>query len=145
MLTANENRGADSISDLARESYRGITLYSAAGGPCAIDLSDNTNLWGAPPAALRALATVGANETARYPVAFEPALRNALASHVGVSPEMIACGCGSDDVLDSAIRAFAEPGSLARHETNPGAEPSPKIGTGFGRTSSFHRVGEGMN
>ena len=112
MLTANENRGTASISDLARESYRGITLYSAAGGQCAIDLSDNTNLWGAPPAALRALGTVGANEIARYPVAFEPALRNALASHVGVSPEMIACGCGSDDVLDSAIRAFAEPGEI---------------------------------
>jgi histidinol-phosphate aminotransferase len=25
---------------------------------------------------------------------------------------MIACGCGSDDVLDSAIRAFAEPGEV---------------------------------
>ena len=46
----------------------------------------------------------------RYPVAFEPALEKALADYAGVSPDMIACGCGSDDVLDSAIRAFAEPG-----------------------------------
>lgn len=112
MLTANENRRADSISDLARESYRGITLYSAVGGQCTFDLSDNTNLWGAPPAALRALATVGATEVTRYPSAFEPALRNALADYAGVSPDMIACGCGSDDVLDSAIRAFAEAGEL---------------------------------
>jgi len=112
MLTANENRRADSITGLARESYRGITLYAAAGGRCAIDLSDNTNLWGAPPAALRALAVVGATEVTRYPVAYEPALANALADYAGVSPEMIACGCGSDDVLDSAIRAFAEPGEL---------------------------------
>jgi histidinol-phosphate aminotransferase len=59
---------------------------------------------------LRALATVGPTELTRYPVAFEPALRNALATYAGVSPDMIACGCGSDDVLDSAIRAFAEPG-----------------------------------
>lgn len=110
MLTENENRRADSVGDLARESYRGITLYSAASGECTFDLSDNTNLWGAPPAALRALATIGANEITRYPIAFEPALRTALADYLGVSPDTIACGCGSDDVLDSAIRAFAEVG-----------------------------------
>ncbi|HEY8848988.1 MAG TPA: histidinol-phosphate transaminase [Thermoanaerobaculia bacterium] len=112
MLTANENRRADPISDLARESYRGITLYSAVAGQCTFDLSDNTNLWGAPPAALRALASIGETEVTRYPSAFEPALRNAVADYAGVSPDMIACGCGSDDVLDSAIRAFAEAGEL---------------------------------
>jgi len=110
MLIADENRRAQSVNELARESYRGITLYSAAAGQCKFDLSDNTNLWGAPPAALRALGTVGPAEITRYPVAFEPALRNALADYAGVSPDMIACGCGSDDVLDCAIRAFAEPG-----------------------------------
>ena len=110
MLTANETRGADSIAGLTREGYRGIALYSAVSGRCDIDLSDNTNLWGAPPSALRALATVGVTELARYPGAYEPALTKALAKYVGVSPDMIACGCGSDDVLDSAIRAFAEPG-----------------------------------
>ena len=112
MLTANENRRADSIADLARENYRGIALYSAAGGRCDVDLSDNTNLWGAPPSALRALGTVAATEVSRYPAAYEPALAKALADYAGVSPDMIACGCGSDDVLDSAIRAFAEPGEM---------------------------------
>jgi histidinol-phosphate aminotransferase len=110
MLTTNENRRAESVNELARESYRGIALYSATAGQCTFDLSDNTNLWGAPPSALRALSTVGPAEITRYPVAFEPALRNALADYAGVSPDMIACGCGSDDVLDCAIRAFAEPG-----------------------------------
>jgi histidinol-phosphate aminotransferase len=110
MLTANENGRVASVNDLARESYRDITLYSAGAGQCEFDLSDNTNLWGAPPSALRALASVGPAAITRYPVAFEPALRNALATYAGVSPDMIACGCGSDDVLDCAIRAFAEPG-----------------------------------
>jgi histidinol-phosphate aminotransferase len=110
MLTANENGRVASVNDLARESYRDITLYSAAAGPCNFDLSDNTNLWGAPPSALRALESVGPAAITRYPVAFEPALRQALATYAGVPPDMIACGCGSDDVLDSAIRAFAEPG-----------------------------------
>jgi len=111
MLTVKENT-AGSVAALARESYRDIALYSAPRGPFSVDLSDNTNLWGAPPAALRALAAVRQEELTRYPVAYEPALATALADYVGVSADMIACGCGSDDVLDSAIRAFAEPGEL---------------------------------
>jgi histidinol-phosphate aminotransferase len=112
MLTVNENRGAGSVAALARESYRDIALYSTPRGQCNVDLSDNTNLWGAPPAALRALAAAPSEDVARYPSAYEPALATALADYVGVSPAMIACGCGSDDVLDSAIRAFAEPGEV---------------------------------
>lgn len=112
MLTANENSTVVSLSALARRSYRDIAIYSTPSGRCSVDLSDNTNLWGAPPAALGALATIGEEEVTRYPVAFEPALVAALAEYVGVSPTMIACGCGSDDVLDSAIRAFAEPGEV---------------------------------
>ncbi|HET9634806.1 MAG TPA: histidinol-phosphate transaminase [Gemmatimonadaceae bacterium] len=77
----------------------------------ALDLSDNTNLWGAPPAAVRAIETAQPSDIYRYPTAYEPALAAALADYVGVSANMIACGCGSDDVLDSAIRAFAQPGA----------------------------------
>jgi histidinol-phosphate aminotransferase len=112
MLTTDEKREAASVTDLARASYRDIALYSPPRGRVDIDLSDNTNLWGAAPTALRALATIGREEITRYPVAFEPDLTAALAEYVGVSPAMIACGCGSDDVLDSAIRAFAEPGEI---------------------------------
>lgn len=112
MLTTDNNRGTASVDALARESYRDIALYSTPSGPVEIDLSDNTNLWGAPPAALRALAIIGQAEVTRYPIAFEPGLAAALAEYVGVSPDMIACGCGSDDVLDCAIRAFAEPGEV---------------------------------
>jgi len=112
MLTANENRGATSVAALARESYRKIALYSVPSGPSSLDLSDNTNLWGAPPAALRALEAVRNEDVTRYPTAYEPGLTAALAGYAGVSADMIACGCGSDDVLDSAIRAFAEPGEV---------------------------------
>jgi histidinol-phosphate aminotransferase len=77
-----------------------------------LDLSDNTNLWGAPLAALRAVAAAREESLSRYPIAFEPALTEALAKYVGVSADMIACGCGSDDVLDCAIRAFAREGEV---------------------------------
>ena len=96
----------------ARASCREIPLYSTPRERCAVDLSDNTNLWGAPPAALRTLRATAEESVRRYPVAYEPALREALATYSGVSPDMIVAGCGSDDVLDSAIRGFAEPGDL---------------------------------
>ncbi|HXL86714.1 MAG TPA: aminotransferase class I/II-fold pyridoxal phosphate-dependent enzyme, partial [Gemmatimonadaceae bacterium] len=95
---------------LMRASYRDIPLYSTPRERCAVDLSDNTNLWGAAPSALRELRATPEESVTRYPSAYEPALREALATYAGVSPDMIVAGCGSDDVLDSAIRAFGEPG-----------------------------------
>jgi histidinol-phosphate aminotransferase len=100
------------IAGIARPGNRDIPLYSISREECAIDLSDNINLWGAPPSALRALRETAQESVAHYPVAYEPTLRAALAAHAGVPPDMIVTGCGSDDVLDSAIRAFAEPGDL---------------------------------
>ncbi|MGH7651063.1 MAG: pyridoxal phosphate-dependent aminotransferase [Gemmatimonadaceae bacterium] len=112
MLTVNGNAGPESIAGFTRQSYREIVLYSTPRGRCELDLSDNTNLWGAPPSALRTLASIAEADVTRYPIAYEPALASALSDYAGVSADMIACGCGSDDVLDSAIRAFADPGEL---------------------------------
>jgi len=111
-MTANADQVVDSIAALSRASYRDITLYSVPRDDVALDLSDNTNLWGAPPAALRVIASARAETISRYPVAYEPSLAAALADYLGVSADMIACGCGSDDVLDSAIRAFGRQGEM---------------------------------
>ncbi|HJU65034.1 MAG TPA: histidinol-phosphate transaminase [Gemmatimonadaceae bacterium] len=99
-----------STLDLVRESYRAISLYAPDRAPCAIDLSDNTNLWGVPPAADEAVRSVTQSSITRYPPLYASELKSALAAYAGVMPESIVTGCGSDDVLDSAIRAFAEPG-----------------------------------
>ena len=96
-------------SELARSSYRDITLYAPDRSPCAIDLSDNTNLWGSPPAAMAELRA--ATSLTRYPSLYATALKDALASYAGVDRASVVTGCGSDDVLDSAIRAFADPGA----------------------------------
>ena len=40
---------------LARAEVRGLPLYDPDASPCVVDVSDNVNLWGSPPAALRAL------------------------------------------------------------------------------------------
>ena len=100
------------VAALKRPDYREIPLYSTPRERCEIDLSDNTNLWGAPPSALRSLRATAEETVTRYPAAYEPSLREAIADYVGVPADMIVAGCGSDDVLDSAIRAFAEPGDF---------------------------------
>jgi histidinol-phosphate aminotransferase len=94
-----------------RAIYKDIALYGAERQRCAVDLSDNTNLWGMPPAAADAAAHAAVGAT-RYPNVYARGLKGALADYLGagVQPEMIVTGCGSDDVIDSAIRAFADPG-----------------------------------
>ena len=104
-----------SALDLARASYRAISLYAPDRTPCEVDLSDNTNLWGPPPAAAEALRAATSATVTRYPSLYAPELKQSLADYAGVDPAEIVTGCGSDDVLDSAIRAFAEPGQRLAH------------------------------
>lgn len=99
-----------SALDVARASYRAISLYAPNRAPAAIDLSDNTNLWGIPPAAARAIHEAATSVVTRYPALYAADVKRAIADYVDVDPDMIVTGCGSDDVLDSAVRAFAEPG-----------------------------------
>ncbi len=94
----------------ARETLRELSLYRPNRAPCALDLSDNTNRWGVPPFAALALQELDAERVSRYPQVYTPELKIALAEYAGVRADEVVVGGGSDDVLDSAIRAFAEPG-----------------------------------
>ena len=109
------------LAPRARVTLRTLSLYEPNRAPCALDLSDNTNRWGVPPAAERALRDVEAERITRYPSVYTPELKRALAEYAGVRADEIVVGCGSDDVLDSAIRAFAEPGDVL-------AYPDPTFG-----------------
>ena len=106
---------ARSSLDLARADYRDLVLYAPDRTPCAVDLSDNTNLWGVPPSAAAVLREVDAAAVTRYPALYAGRLKEALARYAGVQPDQVVTGCGSDDVLDSAIRAFARPGDIVAH------------------------------
>lgn len=104
-----------------RAAYRGVRTYDPGRVPTAVDLSDNTNLWGVPPAAAEALASLSAAVITRYPSVYAQSLERAVASRLDVDPENVVTGCGSDDVIDSALRAFCEPG-------DPVAYPVPTFG-----------------
>ncbi|MGI8509897.1 MAG: pyridoxal phosphate-dependent aminotransferase [Gemmatimonadaceae bacterium] len=114
MSTNNIQRDQSSI-DIARATYRSISLYAPNRAPAAIDLSDNTNLWGVPPEASRAIHDAASATVTRYPALYAADVKSAIAEYVGVSPDMVVTGCGSDDVLDSAIRAFGEPGDCVAY------------------------------
>jgi histidinol-phosphate aminotransferase len=97
---------------VARELYDAVPLYDPKRTPVAIDLTDNTNLWGMPPRAEATLRAIPLARITRYPSLYAAELKAALADYVGTTPDQIVTGCGSDDVLDSALRAFADPGEL---------------------------------
>src|SRR5687767_14446250 len=122
--------------DLARAAYREISLYAPDRSPCTVDLSDNTNLFGVPPAALLQLRDSEQSTISRYPSLYAAGLKAALAAYRGVDPSEIVTGCGSDDVLDSAIRAFAEPGDLVAH-----CEPSFAMIPIFARMNGVRATG----
>lgn len=112
-----------------RTAYAEIERYDPPRAPCPIDLSDNTNLFGVAPSLRRALAELPEAAITRYPDVFAEPLKRALAELHGVAPENVVTGCGSDDVIDSAIRAFCEPGDAV-------AFPSPT----FGIVGTFARM-----
>jgi histidinol-phosphate aminotransferase len=95
---------------VARAAYADVPLYDPQRAPVDLDLTDNTNLWGVPPAADRVRREVAAPVITRYPSLYAGDLKQALAEWLGVTPDMLVTGAGSDDVLDSAMRAFGDPG-----------------------------------
>jgi histidinol-phosphate aminotransferase len=126
----------------ARAGYDQIPLYapSTGGGgaavPCTADLSDTVNLWGAPPAALAALRAAAPETVSTYPALYNAELKAPIAAYAGVRPEEIVTGCGSDDVIDCALRAFAEPGGVVAH-----AEPTFSMVPSYARANGMTPVG----
>ena len=122
---------------LARELFRQIPLYYPDTIPnVRLDVSDNTNLFGVPPAAHRALQAMPAPILTRYPIPYGMELKAALAKKLNVPAACIVTGCGSDDVLDCAIRAFGEPGDVLVH-----AQPTFSMMPIFAQLNGLKPVG----
>jgi histidinol-phosphate aminotransferase len=97
---------------LSRPDFASIPRYSAEAG-AEVDLGDNTNQWGTPPAAAAALRE--GLDVSRYPDMYGDSLKRTIGKMAGFGPECVVTGNGSDDVLDCAIRAFASPGDTIAH------------------------------
>lgn len=97
---------------LARADFAGILRYSPGAG-AELNLGDNTNQWGTPPAAAAVLRT--GLDVSRYPDMYGDSLKRTIGKSAGFEPECVVTGNGSDDVLDCVIRAFASPGDTVAH------------------------------
>jgi histidinol-phosphate aminotransferase len=93
------------MTPLPREDYVVLNRYDPGRSPVAIDLSDNTNLWGPHPEALARIRAATPDDLRCYPELYADTLRAAVSERFGVAPECVTTGAGSDDVLDSAFRA----------------------------------------
>ena len=93
-----------------REDFASLSLYTTERDPVPVDLSDNTNQWGAHPGALRAVQEAVETNLTRYPDFYSDELRQAAADRWGVGPGNVCTGTGSDHILDSAFRACSVAG-----------------------------------
>jgi histidinol-phosphate aminotransferase len=82
-----------------------LTAYQAAGIPCRIKLDANESPYGFSGAAVAATAI----KTNRYPDPEAKALRVALAKRLGIDPESILQGNGSDELISCLITTFGGP------------------------------------
>jgi histidinol dehydrogenase len=100
------------ISAQARGGLGAVARYTPKRPPCEIDLTDNTNLFGPPPAVLKALTEIPNAAITRYPSPYSDALRAALAKAYDVESENVVTGSGSDDIIDMIFRAYGDAGSV---------------------------------
>jgi histidinol-phosphate aminotransferase len=97
-----------------RSDYASLVAYRADRPAVEIDLSDSTNQWGIAPSAAAALQSWQPRDVTEY-LPDTAQLANAIGAYVGVSPDTVVTGCGSDNVLDAAFRGLASPGDAVAH------------------------------
>ena len=97
---------------LARSDFSSIPRYTSS-DDFEVNLADNTNLWGTPPAAAAMLRSSG--DASQYPDIYGDDLKNTVAAKAGITPDCVVTGNGSDDLLDCVIRAFAAHGDTLAH------------------------------
>jgi histidinol-phosphate aminotransferase len=121
----------------ARAGLERIPSYRSA--PLAgvdLDLRDNTNLFGVPAAATAAARAATWESLRDYPPVGGDRLVAALAAFLDVPAASVVVGCGSDDLIDAALRAVAAPGERVAH-----ADPSFSMVPIFARLNGLEPVG----
>ena len=115
-----------------RAALADVRAYDVDPAPCALELGDNTSQFGAPPAALRAIAAGVGDRLARYPTTYSRELREAIAGYVGVNGDEVMVGCGSDELLGCAFRALGNPGDRVAY-----MDPTFVMARVFAQTNSL--------
>ena len=100
--------------DFVRPTIRSMEGYTPGEQPAAGDrvvkLNTNENPFPPSPKVLEAIRKIGADSLRRYPNPTADQFRSAAGKLLGVIPDMILAGNGSDDILTIATRTFVPPG-----------------------------------
>lgn len=97
------------IDKRVRPNVRDIQIYQPGEDhPGAIKLSSNENPRGPHPKIVAAVMKA-LEDSHRYPESGAPDLTRALAAYHHVTPDEIAVGNGSNEIIDLLVRAFVEP------------------------------------
>jgi histidinol-phosphate aminotransferase len=107
-----------SISPLVRPDIAALAGYAPGEQPQSgkwIKLNTNENPYPPSPAVARAIVATTAGRTlAKYPDPLATVFRMRAAEVLGVSPDWILCGNGSDDLLTILVRTFVGAGEWLR-------------------------------
>jgi histidinol-phosphate aminotransferase len=99
-----------------RANVRDMQGYSPGEQPGAgervVKLNTNENPFAPSDKVIQAIAQLEPEMLRRYPDPLATRFRQAAAKVLGLSPDMILCGNGSDDILTIATRTFVPPGGV---------------------------------
>jgi histidinol-phosphate aminotransferase len=99
---------------MIRPTVRAMSGYTPGEQPRAgeriVKLNTNENPYPPSEKVMAAIANIEPEALRRYPDPHATAFRNAAAKVLGVSPDMILAGNGSDDILTIATRTFIDAG-----------------------------------
>lgn len=102
--------------NFVRDNVRAMHGYSPGEQPepgaRIVKLNTNENPFPPSPKVLEAIHEVDGETLRRYPSPLAQRFREVAAELLGVGPDQILCGNGSDDVLTIATRTFVSPGGL---------------------------------
>jgi histidinol-phosphate aminotransferase len=108
------------MTNYARKNIQSMKGYVPGEQPPPgkfIKLNTNENPYPPSPATVRAIQQAAETGLARYPDPYGEAFRRAAAAELGVDPDWILCGNGSDDILTICVRTFVGEGERLRYPT----------------------------
>jgi histidinol-phosphate aminotransferase len=102
-----------------RANVRALQGYAPGEQPSlgerVVKLNTNENPFPPSERVMKAVREIESEVLRRYPSPTADAFRAAAGKLLGVSPDMILCGNGSDDILTIATRTFVPPGGTLAH------------------------------
>lgn len=107
----------DNSDSLFRENVQSMQAYVPGEQPQGgkfIKLNTNENPYPPSPKVITAIQQAAAERLERYPDPLGTAFRIRAAEVLGVEPDWLLCGNGSDDILTIVTRAFVGEGDLIR-------------------------------